>query len=1398
MSKGTQVIEYSKNIYASRDAYSNRRSSTFVVGLVCVLALLLAILMLPKKVYAATFVDVSSESEFKSNVTSGNNVRLKNNITLMNPIVFDKDVTVDLNTYKLTAVKTSEMIGVEGGKYLKFMNGKLQMDSYNEGKGYNGTIVMYKVNVQDTIWLGVHKVIVVDTSVENIDIEKGQFVTATAVIGDPGQTFEQALTDSMSFYTTAQEAITAASNGKAVFVLINTDNISVNKPITLDLGSHTASSITVGTADGLTIRNGMVSGNISSSGSGAMTWKDLTVKGNADNSGHATTIESGYYNNGTFSTASGSSMFIKGGYFVNDPSGIVNNENGYVVIPGTYSYGGVTYKYRVTNGFKIYYDANSGTVSKSMDPYETGGTAVTLPTPTKTGDLFDGWYDNPTGGNLIGRAGAQITTAEDITLYAHWHNHVFVYEASGNTIIAYCTNGYWTNPCEYQGKERAVVLTLTANDIIYGGNINAQVTNNVSPATGVAAGSIYYEGVNSTTYTKSTTAPVNIGTYEASVTITAGGVDYVAKKEFTISPAALTITANAQIIARDESIAEGPAQVTPQGLVLSDKVDSIVLTPSTDAATTSGTITPSDAVIKNGTEDRTGNYTITYRTGSLTINKSTPLVSEAPQITYAEPETALVYGDTLADAIINQGTGVVKSGTRDIPGTFVWDDSTIMPQVSDSNVTEYTLNFIPNDTANYNSTTCVQKVKVIPRPLEITWTNDEFIYDAASHKPTATATNLVGSDECTITVSGEQTDSCDQSGVAKYTAQAASVSNPNYRLPDAPTAAGEENVNFHDFVIKRYPISVTAKAQSIVRDDVIQQGVAYVTYDSLKGSDAFVGVTLTASTDEVTTSGTITPSEVVIKKDSVVKTLNYDITYVDGALTITKATPVITYVATVEYVDAAPALVYGDTLAKALFTDGTGVVQVGSKDIPGRFEWLNPEKMPHVSDSETTEYNVVFTPNDTHNYEVVSATQKVTVVPRELELNWYNDTYTYDFVAHKPSADATNLVGNDTCNVTVNGEQTDSCEKAGVLQYMSMAVSADNPDYILSTDPNVITHPFVIYKRSITDDMVNVTMDASQNITTHIVWESLTNVLYELTLDDDYTMTKESDDHVITLTYEGIGNFKETIVRYLSIPQGEGNITTYVDIDENAKLFIPTLEKVSEEQGKSLLEESLIDAGKTEVAEKVHDDDPTVNYNAEVVLKMKEHTEEYPVPEGDEKLVMDNLRSLTHAGNAEVGAFFDLTLHLKYSVQVSSQPPVSDSVQLHEVDAPKMITIVVPPALRNRNEYKIRTYYVVRVHENVPETLVSSESTTISFPTNKFSTYALLYSDADKPADPEPEKKFYGYWPTPTPPAPVDIMYLKGRSPKTSDTSEIYVFGVIAIAGCVMLMALLVKRAKRK
>ena len=123
-------------------------------------------------------------------------------------------------------------------------------------------------------------------------------------------------------------------------------------------------------------------------------------------------------------------------------------------------------------------------------------------------------------------------------------------------------------------------------------------------------------------------------------------------------------------------------------------------------------------------------------------------------------------------------------------------------------------------------------------------------------------------------------------------------------------------------------------------------------------------------------------------------------------VTVAKAKPYIETVPTAE-------ITYGDSLGesvltggKAVYGDGKGNVSSltgGDAEVAGTFAWSTPDVKPAVSDSDTTEYEVIFTPVDTGNYEPVTMKIKLMVNKAENAPNMPGDTMNVAFDCKKVS-----------------------------------------------------------------------------------------------------------------------------------------------------------------------------------------------------------------------------------------------------------------------------------------------------------------------------------------------------------------------------------------------------------
>lgn len=94
--------------------------------------------------------------------------------------------------------------------------------------------------------------------------------------------------------------------------------------------------------------------------------------------------------------------------------------NGWKVTSGSGSVSGNTYTF----------GAGNGTVSAQYK-----NNSITLPSSSRTGYTFAGWYTAASGGSSAGSSGAAYTVGSSTTLYAHWNANTYTinYNGNGNT-----------------------------------------------------------------------------------------------------------------------------------------------------------------------------------------------------------------------------------------------------------------------------------------------------------------------------------------------------------------------------------------------------------------------------------------------------------------------------------------------------------------------------------------------------------------------------------------------------------------------------------------------------------------------------------------------------------------------------------------------------------------------------------------------------------------------------------------------------------------------------------------------------------------------------------------------------------------------------------------------------
>ena len=353
---------------------------------------------------------------------------------------------------------------------------------------------------------------------------------------------------------------------------------------------------------------------------------------------------------------------------------------------------------------------------------------------------------------------------------------------------------------------------------------------------------------------------------------------------------------------------------------------------------------PSTPVGEPGSHSFTVTYTpddpryniVTGIAVTVTVGKATPTVT-------APAASGITYGEPLSRSFLSGGsTG----------GSFAWADPTIVPAVSDSNTTEYSVIFTPTDTVRYNTanvkvTLTVDKAMtyVISAPSA-----SAVIYGQTLSDSTLTGgrANVPGS--FVWTDGTTQPDVYESPTVASYSVTFTPSDTANY---STSTTSAAITVNKATPSITAAPGASAITYGQALSDSTLSGGTASVA-GSFKWTN---GSTKPAVSDSNTTaySVTFTPAD----------TRRYNTTTTAVTLAVNKAAASVTTAPT------ASAIMYGQMLADSTLSGGAG-------SVPGTFVWTDGTIKPAISDSGTTAYSVTFISTD-GNYNTTTTTVKLTV-----------------------------------------------------------------------------------------------------------------------------------------------------------------------------------------------------------------------------------------------------------------------------------------------------------------------------------------------------------------------------------------------------------------------------------
>jgi hypothetical protein len=450
--------------------------------------------------------------------------------------------------------------------------------------------------------------------------------------------------------------------------------------------------------------------------------------------------------------------------------------------------------------------------------------------------------------------------------------------ANGNYNINFTGSGLAIMPASLTvtavGKIKTYGSTLTLNgatDFTSAGLQNSETIESVTlTASGTPAGTAVTASTGSYTITPSAATG---GTFNpANYTIS------YATGTLTVNPANLIVTASTQSKTYGATLPLGTSAFTTSGLQNSETLGVVTLTasgtpPGTAATAAAGsyTITPSAAT---GGTFNSANYTISYATGTLTVNPAPLMVTASAQsktygVTLALGTTAF----TTSGLQNSEAVGVVTltaSGTP--PGTAA-TAATGSYTITPSAATGGTFN-----PANYSITYATGTLTVNPTALTVTADTKTKTYGAADPAFTVSFAGFVNSDTSASLGGTLSLTRAPGENVGSYLITPSGLTSANYTITFYTGTLG----------ITKAPLSVTADAKSKAYGGV--DPAFTVTYTGLVNGDTATvlggTLSLTRVPGETVGSYLITPSGLTSG--------NYTITFNTGMFSITKAALAVT------------------------------------------------------------------------------------------------------------------------------------------------------------------------------------------------------------------------------------------------------------------------------------------------------------------------------------------------------------------------------------------------------------------------------------------------------------------------------------------------------------------------
>lgn len=739
-------------------------------------------------------------------------------------------------------------------------------------------------------------------------------------------------------------------------------------------------------------------------------------------------------------------------------------------------------------------------------------------------------------------------------------------------------------------------------------------------------------------------------------------------------------------------------------------------------------------------EDGTVDTTVKFN-----ITQATPVVTKptTKTLTYNGSEQELVNA-----ASTNGGTVKYSLDNKN------W--STSIP--TGKAAKEYTVYYKVEGNKNFKDAD-VQEItnKINPRTIDLKW-NKELTYNGKEQLPTATVSNLADGDECEITVDGAQ-----HKNAGTYEATATKVSNQNYKLPEDVTTS--YTIKPKDITVTITPnggtygekiTGATAKLNDVESGDHPEVTLTYTGtgYDGtevngtevpshagkytvtasiddknynltdtntaefvVKGADAGLKVkevndkkygdqgfklevshkgngklSYSSSNEDVATvddQGNVTIHNAGTTKLKV--TLGVDHNYDSDSKEVTLTVNKINHELTVDQKDVEKT--YGDEA----FT-----IHAQSKDNESAIEYASSDEKVATVDSEGNvvikgagKVIITVSQKESKNYKKISKEINLTVKAKKITVTVNDASKTYGDEDSEFTYVNDKLIGNDKLTGIILTREEG--EDVGTYKIKVSQKEGSNPNYdITFKDGTYTINPLSIDKGTVV--LGNVLKYTGEKQTQEVEQvlvngKALNKEDYEVL---DNQATKEGK-HVLTIKAKGNNHTGSFEYAYVILPKendkiGTGSFTvkTTGDVEISRDEIIDILIENKEITANEL----------SEVAE---------GKKIEIVLEVKE--------------AQTNELIETNTKGYKVGKYLDITLYK--SVNGTNE-------SIHELSKVMKVTIKVPEELINKDSKTKREYYIARSHNgkvDILETKYDEKTNSLTFETDKFSDYAIIYKD---------------------------------------------------------------------